>query len=613
MKTGRLRGRHLVSATVAIVACVSVTVAQAEPRQVLLLHSNERDAASHAFAALFRTELSGSFGEPIDFIDVALQAIRLDPGASEESIVNQLRSALPRRRLDLVVPIGGPAVTLAQKYRRQLVSATTPMLLAGVDRRFVQHGALAADDAVVAVEHDPPEMIESILRLLPDTKTIFVVIGASPFEQFWLEELRRGFQRFEGRVTFVWANALSFEEMLRASASLPPQSAIFFGTLSLDAKGIRHMEDRALAALHTAANAPIFGFHTAQLGRGIVGGPLLSNEDLARSTATVAARMLRGESPQGLTAPVAATPAFDWRELRRWGIGESRLQPGSAVLFRESTAWQRYRAQIIAGVAFASVQAMFVIALLLSLAKRRRKEQALSHFSRGLLQSQETERARIASQLNEDLCQRLTGLTLQLHCVNKTSGGGAGETARVEELCEQLGDLASEIHAVSDDCYSRLKLLGLAASARSLCQDLSARHGVTIGFCDNGVPDDMPDAVALALFRVLQEALDNSVRHASVRRMSVVLRGSRDEVQLEVADEGIGFDPVAATRSHGLGLISIQERLNLVGGAYEIASRPGGGTRIRARVPLIQGQRICLEAPHDSSRSIHPPVRHPFG
>ena len=382
MRSGRRSGRcrpHALWATVVILACASVSGAHAEPRQVLLLYSYERDFASHnAFATMFRPELSRSFGEPIDFIEVSLQAARLNPSASEESIVNELRSTLPRRRLDLVVPIGGPAAAFAQTYRQQLFP-TTPMLLAGVDRRFVQNRALAANDAAVAVEHDPPQMIETILRLLPDTRTVFVVIGASQFEQFWLKEVKRGLRRFEGRLTFVWTNELSFDEMLKGCASLPPQSAIFYGMLSLDAKGVRHVEEKTLGAFHAAANAPIFGLHSTQLGRGIVGGPLLSIEDLSRNTATVAARMLRGESPQSLTTPtqVAATPAFDWRELRRWGIGEDRLQPGSVVLFREPTAWQRYRPQIIAGATFASVQAVFVIALLASLVKRRRAERSL--------------------------------------------------------------------------------------------------------------------------------------------------------------------------------------------------------------------------------------------
>ena len=370
---------HPIWATVAILAWASVSAAQTAPRQVLLLYCTERDFASHnAFATMFRPELSRLFGEPIDFIEVSLQAARLNPSASEASILNEVRSTLPRRRLDLVVPIGGPAAVFAQTHRQQLFP-TTPMLLAGVDRRFVQNRAPAASDMAVAVEHDPPQMIETILRLLPDTRTVFVVIGASEFEQFWLKEVKRGLRRFEGRLTFIWTNELSFEEMLKGCASLPPQSAIFYGVLSSDAKGVRQAEERTLGAFHAAANAPIFGLHSTQLGRGIVGGPLLSIEDLSRNTATVAVRMLRGESPHSLTTPtqVAATPVFDGRELRRWGIGEDRLQPGSVVLFREPTAWQRYRPQIIAGVTVASAQAMFVIALVVSLVKRRRGERSL--------------------------------------------------------------------------------------------------------------------------------------------------------------------------------------------------------------------------------------------
>ena len=115
---------------------------------------------------------------------------------------------------------------------------------------------------------------------------------------------------------------------------------------------------------------------------------------------------------------------------------------------------------------------------------------------------------------------------------------------------------------------------------------MSVRHGVTIDFRHEGVPDDLPNDVALAMFRVLEEALCNAVRHAAVRRVSVSLGGSRDEMRLDVADEGVGFDPEAAMRSHGLGLIGMRERLSLVDGECLIESQPGAGTRIRARVPL---------------------------
>ena len=352
--------------------------AQAGPRRVLLLYSYEREFTHREFAVLFRPELSRSSAEPVDYIEVALQTAGESMRAPDDSVVTRLRSTFAGTQLDLVVAIGGPAAAFAHEHRGELFP-TTPMLFAAVDRRFIEKGTMADNDTAVAVAHDPPQMIENILKLLPDTKTIFVAIGASQLEQFWLKEVKRAFKRFEGRLTFVWMNDLSFSELLQRCATLPAHSAIFFGVLSLDAKGVPQIEEQTLRELHAVANAPMFGLHSTQLGRGIVGGPLLSIEELSRTTANVALRLLRGESPRSIVTPiqVAGAPAFDWRELRRWGITEDRLGPGSIVLFREPTTWQRYRRPIIAAGALASVQALIVIALTANLVRRRRLERAL--------------------------------------------------------------------------------------------------------------------------------------------------------------------------------------------------------------------------------------------
>jgi PAS domain S-box-containing protein len=212
---------------------------------------------------------------------------------------------------------------------------------------------------------------------------------------------------------------------------------------------------------------------------------------------------------------------------------------------------------------------------------------ALAGLSRRLLQSHEEERARIATKLNEDLCQRMTGLNLQLHSLSMGPHGDVDQMrVRVEELCAQFGTLVSEIQAISDQSSHTLELRGIAASVRTFCRQMSARHGVTIDYHYGGVPGTLPNDVALAIFRVLEEALCNAVRHAAVPRVSVSLGGSRDELRLDVTDEGVGFDPEDAMRSHGLGLIGMRERLSLVGGECLIESQPGAGTRIRARVPL---------------------------
>ena len=115
----------------------------------------------------------------------------------------------------------------------------------------------------------------------------------------------------------------------------------------------------------------------------------------------------------------------------------------------------------------------------------------------------------------------------------------------------------------------------------------------------HGIPDGLGEDVGLALFRVLQEALANAIKHAGVKHFTVALRESGDQIQLEVADAGIGFDPEAAMRSHGLGLISMRERLSLVKGELVIESRPGAGTRIRARVPLSRAPAARLDEPTD--------------
>jgi signal transduction histidine kinase len=601
---------------VLIAAWARVAAAQTEPRNVLLLYSYDREFGPHnAFASMFRAEMSRSSVQPIDFTEVSLQPARSRHRTPDESILAHLRSTFASRRLDLMVPIGGPAAVFAQQYRQQLFPAS-PMLLAAVDRRFLENSTFAASDTAVAVEHDPPLIVENILRLLPETTTLFVVTGASQLERFWLDELKRGLRRFERRLTFIWTNELSFAEMLQHGAALPPRSAIFYAILSVDAKGVPQFEERTLSELHAAANAPVFGLYTTQLGRGIVGGPLLSLEDLSRNAANAAVRMLRGEPGRHIAIPtqVAGTPTFDWRELRRWAIREDRLAPGSIVRFREVTVWQRYRRQLIAAATLLLVQALLVTVLLANVVARRRKERslratvidlklaraALSGLTRRLMQAHEHERARIAHDIHENLFQRLIALTLRLRSLDTAPHGPAGEghiRVRLKELSDRLADLAGEMLSISDQVYARLELLGLAEAARSFGHELSVQHNVVVDFRADGVPDDLSTDIALALFRVFQEALTNAVKHAGVRRMSVFLRGDRDAIHLEVADEGIGFEPEAAMKSHGLGLIGMRERINLVGGECAVESRPGAGTRIRARVPLHRRDRT----PSDSS------------
>ena len=239
---------------------------------------------------------------------------------------------------------------------------------------------------MVAVSIDLNEFIENILQTLPNTTTLAVVIGDAPIEKFWVNEFLLALRPFESRVKPVFMNDLSFGEILKRVAALPPASAIYFGDLVVDAEGVPYRQEEVLARLHAVANAPIFGQFDYQLGGGIVGGPLLSIHALSRKTAEVAAQILGGASPGDIKTPPQklGEPVFDWRELRRWGIQQANLPPGSTISFREPTLWEQYRWYILAAAGFSGLQGILIVGLLLNRLRLRRAHDRLRTSEEGM-------------------------------------------------------------------------------------------------------------------------------------------------------------------------------------------------------------------------------------
>ena len=144
-----------------------------------------------------------------------------------------------------------------------------------------------------------------------------------------------------------------------------------------------------------------------------------------------------------------------------------------------------------------------------------------------------------------------------------------------------MHDLSHQLHP------AKLEQLGLVAAVHGLCKDLTQSHGVPVDFAHTDVPETVPEDMALCLYRIVQEALQNVIKHSSARRAAVELRGDTATLCLRVVDDGRGFDPgLVDDLDGGLGLVSMRERLRLVRGTITIDSRPAAGTRIEVRVPL---------------------------
>jgi signal transduction histidine kinase len=220
-------------------------------------------------------------------------------------------------------------------------------------------------------------------------------------------------------------------------------------------------------------------------------------------------------------------------------------------------------------------------------------EDAISSVGRRLIAAQEEERTRIARELHDDIGQRLALLSIELETLQR-SPSPREFPGRMYQILKQTSEIASEIQAISHRLHSsKLEYLGLAAAARGYCAELSEQQNVRIDFVEESVPRSLPREVEMSLFRVLQEALRNAVKHGRVHQVKVELRGRANDVQLTVRDSGVGFDPSTALHGKGLGLVSMQERVRLVHGELTIDSAPNSGTSIHARVPLTRDEALA--------------------
>jgi PAS domain S-box-containing protein len=229
----------------------------------------------------------------------------------------------------------------------------------------------------------------------------------------------------------------------------------------------------------------------------------------------------------------------------------------------------------------------YAVAVVRDITERKVAEGTLASLSPRLIDAHEKERSRVAGELRDDLNQRMALLQIGLGQFERDVPGLSSQ-ARIQlhRLTEVAMEIASSIHNLSHRLRpSLLDLLGPVASIERLCRELSDRHNLQIEFVHRRVPEQIANDVTLCLYRTAQEALRNVVKHSGAAEANVELSGDDDQIELCISDPGVGFHPESAKRTSGLGLISMQERLRLVGGQLFVQSEPSHGTRIRVRIP----------------------------
>ena len=541
-----------------------------------------------------------------------------------EQVVDYIRSTFTDRpKPNLIMTVGGPAAVFARKYRQQLFP-DTPLLFAAVDERFLRDAPLGENETAVAVLNDYSQLIEEILQLLPQTTQVFMVMGSGLLSTFWRQEFDEGFRRFHDRLTFVWSEELSLSEILRHSANLPRHSAIFYLTFGTDAQGGAYADDRVLADLHATANAPLFGMQSVYFGTGVVGGTMMSIDNLARNTADVAIRLLNGAPPRSINVPPQrpGQPIFDWRELQRWGIPESRLPPGSVVRYRAPSLWQEYRGTV--------------------LERRRRAGRPIAPDRRAPVPAPRTARAEIESRRNLALAadasrrQTMSALTSSIahelgqplsSMIHNAQAGRMMITANratPDTMGEILSDIESEgVQATQIIDRHRTMLRShqldkkpidlhavIHESLALVAHDMRARQiEATVNLSSN-------PCIITGDQVLLQQVLVNLVMNAmdamaetppARRRVTISTEVRAADVAVSVRDTGTGlpaqingtlFTPFVTTKAHGLGIgLTITRTIvDAHGGTIDAHNNPEGGATFTVTLRRSETPKILVRA-----------------
>lgn len=589
-----------------------------ESKRVLILHSFGRDFRPWGhYARTIREELERLSPWQLDIQDHSLITARSSDENPESAFVAYLNALSSKHPPDILISIGAPAANFVQRNREHLFAAT-PMVLTAVEQRRIQYLSLSDNDTVVAVAHDFPRSFETILRVLPDTKQIVVINGASPNERFWLDELRKEAELVRDKVQFIWYDDISFLDILKKSAALPPDTAIFWHLMNVDAAGVAYEGDTALRRLHAVSSAPIFSYDDGFFGQEIVGGPMYSVGDLSRLTAAVAIRILGGEKPGDIKIPPVryADPKFDWRELRRWHISENNLPPGSQVLFREPSMWGKYRWQVslIAGVIL--IQGVLISGLLHERRRRRVAEvesrqrlAELAHLNRHSAFGELT--TSIAHEINQPLGSILTNAeTAELLLKNPSPN--------LDEVREILVDIkrddqrASEVirrlRSVLKKTPFEMRDIDLNESIREVIRfvttqahgrDIELKHATTSA--DLHVKGD-PIQLQQIILNLIINAMDAiSEAQTKKREVSVTTNFSGASAEIRVSDTGPGipadslknvFDPFFTTKPQGMGmgLVIVRAIVEAHQGQISAVNHASGGALFTITLPVARGR-----------------------
>jgi two-component system cell cycle sensor histidine kinase/response regulator CckA len=355
------------------------------PKRVLLLYSFDNEEGIYTgFDQSLRSRLRSGLRDRVEFYTEHLDLVRFPAPAHKANLVKLLQLKYSEQKPDLIVPVSYSALQFLLTDGKNLFPGAPVVTLFNVRRldelkQRIASGTAGRSITGVASTDEPARTLDLILQLQPDTRRIVVVGGSSSVDKYWIDQLQHDLPPHEQTAQLTYLTELTMNDVLKRVAGLPPHTVILSTYFFEDASGQFFLQEEALDLITHAADVPVYAIYSNYIGHGVVGGRMTDPENLGRRIAGLAERVLNGENPASVPIVVddSAQNTVDWRQLQRWNISEKRLPPLAAELFREPSVWEHYRFAIVAVITLGILETALVLALLVTVRRRKRAERAL--------------------------------------------------------------------------------------------------------------------------------------------------------------------------------------------------------------------------------------------
>jgi len=376
--TGTFRLWFPLAVLVVIALSHSVAAAPAkEVRRILIL--NEENATYPGIRIINQGIQTGLNDSPYqlqlysEYMDTTL--------FPDQGIQHELRDAYIRkyqnRKLDMIITVGPSPLRFMQEVHQKAFPGVPVVFCLPT---LSATGPPPLDSDFTGVEDDtaPAKTVGIALRLVPGTKNVVVVGGVARIDREVVAKVKKELMSYEGRVEISYLTDLAMPDLLQRLRRLPSKTIILLTSIGQDAAGTSFKSNESSPLIIGAANVPVFSLFDVHLNYGEVGGYLSSLREQGKVAGGIALRILRGEKPQDIARVKGANVyMFDWRALKRWGLKESALPPGSIVINRQPTAWEAYKHYIVPSIAVMFAETLLIFGLLWQRKRRKKSEETL--------------------------------------------------------------------------------------------------------------------------------------------------------------------------------------------------------------------------------------------